>query len=91
MKEKTNLINKIISAINNIAEETSLLSVNASIEAARAGEAGKGFAIVAEQIMQLSNQCLDSAAQIGEIVAQIDKQTNSVVTTAMLADYIVFL
>ena len=90
MKEKTNLINKIISAINNIAEETSLLSVNASIEAARAGDAGKGFAIVAEQIMHLSNQCLDSAAQIGEIVAQIDKQTNAVVTTAMRAEEIVF-
>ena len=48
------------------------------------------FAIVAEQIMQLSNQCLDSAAQIGEIVAQIDKQTNAVVTTAMRAEEIVF-
>lgn len=90
LEEKTTLINKIISAINNIAEETSLLSVNASIEAARAGEAGKGFAIVAEQIMQLSNQCLDSAAQIGEIVAQIDKQTNAVVNTAMRAEEIVF-
>ena len=90
LEEKTTLINKIISAINNIAEETSLLSVNASIEAARAGDAGKGFAIVAEQIMQLSNQCLDSAAQIAEIVAQIDKQTNAVVTTAMRAEEIVF-
>lgn len=90
LEEKTASINKIISAINNIAEETNLLSVNASIEAARAGEAGKGFAIVAEQIMQLSNQCLESASQIGDIVTEIEKQTGTVVDTAMQAEEIVY-
>lgn len=89
LEEKTASINKIISAINNIAEETNLLSVNASIEAARAGDAGKGFAIVAEQIMQLSNQCLESASQIAGIVEQIDQQTKAVVATAMQAEEIV--
>lgn len=61
IKEATELI-------TDIAEETNLLSLNASIEAARAGEQGRGFAVVAGQIQKLAEQSNDSARQIDEII-----------------------
>ena len=57
--------------IASIADQTSLLSLNASIEAARAGEAGRGFAVVASEIQSLSNQTSDSAARINDIINQL--------------------
>ena len=77
LEKKSKSINTIISAINSISEQTSLLSINASIEAARAGDAGRGFAVVAEEIRKLSEQCMESAGQISEIVNEIVKQTVS--------------
>lgn len=64
----TDEIKKAVEMISNIANETNLLSLNASIEAARAGEQGKGFAVVAEQIQKLAEQSNDSAKQIEEII-----------------------
>lgn len=73
--EQTNITNesalKIKDAtaiISSIAEETNLLSLNASIEAARAGEAGRGFAVVASQIQSLADQSSESTKQIDDIV-----------------------
>lgn len=61
-------ITKAVSMIQDIADETDLLSLNASIEAARAGEAGRGFAVVAEQISKLADQSKRSATEIEQII-----------------------
>lgn len=86
LEKKSESINIIISAINSISEQTNLLSINASIEAARAMEAGKGFSVIAEEIRKLSDQCMESAGQISEIVQEIIKQTSDVVFTATMAE-----
>ena len=89
LENKSKSISNIVSAINDIAERTNLLSLNASIEAARAGEAGRGFAVVAEEIRKLSDQCLASAGQISKIVDEIVAQTIDVVSIAKQAESVV--
>lgn len=82
-------IAQIVNSINDIAEETNLLSLNASIEAARAGAAGKGFSVVATQIRKLADQCLASAGKISNIVTEITEATKEAVNTAQTAEEIV--
>jgi len=86
--EQTNITNasaqKIKEAttlIASIAEETNLLSLNASIEAARAGEQGRGFAVVASQIQKLAEQSNESASQIAEITSALIKDSTRAVET----------
>lgn len=67
--------------IANIAEETNLLSLNASIEAARAGEQGRGFAVVANQIQKLAEQSDESARVIAEIVTNLLSDSEKAVTS----------
>lgn len=74
IKEATELI-------ANIAEETNLLSLNASIEAARAGEVGRGFAVVASQIQKLAEQSNQSASQIDAITRELMEDAKKAVTT----------
>ncbi|MBQ9867357.1 MAG: hypothetical protein IJM34_10085 [Lachnospiraceae bacterium] len=66
-------------AINAIANQTNLLSLNASIEAARAGEAGRGFAVVAEEIGKLAVQSNESAASIKQIMDALKNQTSNAI------------
>ncbi len=79
LQEKSRSIVDIVHAINEIAEQTTLLSLNASIEAARAGEAGKGFAVVASEISKLADQSMTSAGQIEKIIDEILEKTSQVV------------
>lgn len=72
-------INDAIQIITSIAEETNLLSLNASIEAARAGEQGKGFAVVANQIQKLAEQSNESSQTIAETIAQLMQDSNKTV------------
>lgn len=69
-------INSIISTIEQIADQTGLLSLNASIEAARAGEAGKGFAVVADQVKKLSEESAQAVNETTKLIeATIDAVT----------------
>ena len=69
--ESAKAISQFTQAINDIATQTNLLSLNASIEAARAGESGKGFAVVAGEIGGLAAQSSESADEIKQIVDQL--------------------
>ena len=74
-------IREATTLITSIAEETNLLSLNASIEAARAGEQGRGFAVVASQIQKLAEQSNDSARQIEAIISVLIADSEKAVTT----------
>ncbi|MBQ9136009.1 MAG: methyl-accepting chemotaxis protein [Lachnospiraceae bacterium] len=74
-------IREATTIITSIAEETNLLSLNASIEAARAGEQGRGFAVVASQIQKLAEQSNESARQIEEITDSLIRDSEEAVTT----------
>ncbi len=89
LEEKSRSIGMIIETINEIAEQTTLLSLNASIEAARAGNAGRGFAVVAMEIKKLADESIQSASQIARIVEEIEKNTKEASTVARQAEGIV--
>lgn len=80
LQENSKNIVKITDSIKSIAEQTSLLSLNASIEAARAGEHGRGFAVVAEEIRKLSDESTSSAKEIETILSEIISKTENAVT-----------
>lgn len=88
ISETSKEIENIIGAIEDIASQTNLLSLNASIEAARAGEAGKGFAVVADQIGRLASDSAQSAVTtrelIGKSLEEIEKGNEITVRTSVV-------
>ncbi len=83
-------IYEVVDFINEIADETNLLSLNASVEAARAGEAGRGFAIVADEIRKLADQSVEAVERIRRIIDGVQRQTENTTESASQAQKIVF-
>lgn len=78
LEEMTDQISEIVGIVQGIADQTNLLSLNASIEAARAGEHGLGFAVVASEVRNLSEQTGESVNDVSDLVTSINDQiTNS--------------
>ena len=73
---------EIVDIIGDIADETNLLSLNASIEAARAGEAGRGFAVVASEIGSLAKNSTESVGHITQLITEINKLVEDAVSQA---------
>ena len=79
LSEHTQQIGEIIAAVNNLADQSRMLALNASVEAARAGEEGKGFAVVAMEVRNLADQNRDATVQVREILGEIQRATNGAV------------
>lgn len=82
LSEQSQAIGEIIATVNDLAEQSNLLAVNASIEAAKAGEHGKGFAVVAQEVKSLAVQSRQATAQVRSILGDIQKATGSAVSAA---------
>jgi methyl-accepting chemotaxis protein len=79
LSEQSQAIGEIIATVNDLAEQSNLLAVNASIEAARAGEQGKGFAVVAQEVKVLAEQSKQATGQVRTILSDIQKATGAAV------------
>ena len=77
--ESSQEIGNIIALIEEIAEQTNILALNASIEASRAGEAGRGFAVVADEVQKLAERSSNATKQIEVLVSTIQSDTNEAV------------
>ncbi len=79
LSERTQQIGEIINSVNDIANQSKLLALNASIEAARAGEEGRGFAVVAMEVRQLAERSRQATGRVRDILQEIQQATNTAV------------
>jgi len=79
--ESSQQIGDIIELIDDIAEQTNILALNASIQSAMAGEAGRGFSIVAEEVQQLAERASNSTKQIEALIKSIQSETNEAIAS----------
>ncbi|MGE0680211.1 MAG: methyl-accepting chemotaxis protein [Candidatus Binatia bacterium] len=79
LSEQSQAIGEIIATVNDLAEQSNLLAVNAAIEAAKAGEQGKGFAVVAQEVKSLAEQSKQATTQVRTILNDIQKATTAAV------------
>jgi len=82
LSEQTQAVGEIITTVNDLAEQSNLLSVNASIEAAKAGEQGKGFTVVAQEVKSLAEQSKQAVLQARSILSEIQKASTQAVSAA---------
>ncbi len=86
LSEQTQAIGEIITVVNDLAQQSNLLAVNAAIEASKAGEHGKGFAVVAQEIKSLADQSKQATEQVRTILGDIQKATGkSVLATEQVS------
>jgi methyl-accepting chemotaxis protein len=79
LSEQSQAIGDIIATVNDLAEQSNLLAVNAAIEAAKAGDQGKGFGVVAQEIRSLAEQSKQGTAQVRSLLGEIQKATHGAV------------
>ena len=79
--ESSQQINEIVNLIQDVTEQTNVLSLNASIQAAMAGEAGRGFAVVAEEVQRLADRSARASSEITELVKNIQQDANNAIAS----------